>query len=781
MNLKELQKKVAEVLGVSNSQSELAFEIFSEKIYESLYEGITLKIPRIGFFQLKTGEAKNGTRSVIFTPLSVDFSRDTNNLYLTFEVHHKTKNTHEPDSNVFSIGVGKPLLPLTIDDLPSSETSFAVLKKSIEERAKELISEADQIPNFNIFEDYYKFSNSPLQEDETYSTLNDLTSDIDFSRVPVEPLDASLDEKIERLSSLIEKVPADNETSVNEKDEMPKVEFDFSDDRQDTTEDNVTDFNEKEERESTLDSEGKTSESLLAELLSDRREEKAAQEEIENSETKEKSFEDILATIDVSAFLNRGEVPTNEIPTEESAIDNFEKLPPIEQLEESEESVGQVPEEYHGEIAKEDLTQPEEKFIEENYADEKEREAVFEDERKVEEEKTLSELDEELTNESAEDLEPFEELLDSEKPAEEKIEWNWGDELREEFGLGHLESEEAAYDIIDEKKYDQKSKEEPEPEIEKDSLRDLFAQLEKTLEHDRAFIDEESKEEKKPIVETETPKTGSEFRDDEKVYLEYSGPPSKYEFVPVKTSEEEKHGRMAISLAEEPGDYFDRRSTRSNERGERISRRTNRSENVKSKMYLLYISIFVVVAIAVYLVMRNSSESREPSSKTLQQSVSQSKIDSIRTAIENAPDSAKYSLDESTDFPISATPPIPLKSQQSSQTSPSQTNISDSKKTSASNTQHADTQNNLYQTPVTDTRITNSIYFDGKNYNFQASSWRNKITAEQEVQRLRALNYKAYLVEAYLPVKGGTWYRVRIGPFSSENATRQFMRENNFK
>lgn len=780
MNLRELQKKIAEVLGVSNSQSELAFDVFSERIYESLYEGITLKVPSIGFFQLKTGEVKNGTRPVIFTPITIDISHDTNNLYLTFEVRPKTKNTREVDSNVFSIGVGKPLLPLTIDDLPNSETSFAVLKKSIEERAKELIAESDQIPNFNIFEDYYKFSNSPLPEDETHSTLNELTSDLDFSNVPHEPLDSSPDEKIEMLSSLIDEVPA-NEPVLHENEKTPKAEFNFPDNRDKTAEDAVSEFNEAEGSQDELDSEGKTSGSLLAELLYGYKDDKQGEEEIPIPEPDGKSPEEILDTIDASIFLSKEELLSEEVADAVThvvpEIVSSETVPEEVITQEPEEPIKTMEQSKAGDTVQEELSQPEEQFIEEHYADDQKEETVGEE--KVEEEPALPEMEDELPEETEEDLEPFEALLDSDKPSEEKIEWNWGDELREEFGLGHFESEEANYEMVDEKKSEETK--EAESEVEKDSIRDLFTQLEKTLEHDRAFLDEQPHEEKKPTIETEIPRRKQEFKDDEKVYLEYEGPPSKYEFVPVKTSEEERRSRMAISLADEPHDYFDRRLTRSNERVERITHPLPKREATNSKVYLMYISIFAVVAIAVYLVMRNDSGSDEPTLKTPKQTISQTKIDSIRKAVENAPDSAKYLLDESNDFPISATPPVPVKSSQNSQTTPTQTNVTDSRNTAATKTQPSETQNDLYQTPKTDTRITNSIYYDGKNYNFQASSWRNKATAEQEVQRLRGLDFKVYLVEAYLPQKGGTWYRVRIGPFKSESETRQFMRENNFK
>ncbi|MFA5806287.1 MAG: hypothetical protein WC879_16765, partial [Melioribacteraceae bacterium] len=156
MKLAELQKKVTDVLGVSISQKELSFEIFIENISEVLGEGITLKVPRIGFFQQKVILTGFDVSQLIFSPLPEDFTHETHNLYLTIEVLPKVKTKLEFDATVFSIGVGKPLLPLSIDELPDTETSYAMLRKSIEERVKELIADSDQIPNFSIWDDYYK-------------------------------------------------------------------------------------------------------------------------------------------------------------------------------------------------------------------------------------------------------------------------------------------------------------------------------------------------------------------------------------------------------------------------------------------------------------------------------------------------------------------------------------------------------------------------------------------------------------------------------------------------
>ena len=52
-------------------------------------------------------------------------------------------------------------------------------------------------------------------------------------------------------------------------------------------------------------------------------------------------------------------------------------------------------------------------------------------------------------------------------------------------------------------------------------------------------------------------------------------------------------------------------------------------------------------------------------------------------------------------------------------------------------------------------------------YTVQVSSWRSMAKADQEAQKFQSEGFPAYVQQAYIPSKGGTWYRVRIGRFSS--------------
>lgn len=68
---------------------------------------------------------------------------------------------------------------------------------------------------------------------------------------------------------------------------------------------------------------------------------------------------------------------------------------------------------------------------------------------------------------------------------------------------------------------------------------------------------------------------------------------------------------------------------------------------------------------------------------------------------------------------------------------------------------------------VTEANPKNNIYNDGGKYSFQVSSWKNKTKAESEAAKLKAQGHNAFVVEAFVNERRGTWYRVRIGYFNS--------------
>jgi DedD protein len=58
-------------------------------------------------------------------------------------------------------------------------------------------------------------------------------------------------------------------------------------------------------------------------------------------------------------------------------------------------------------------------------------------------------------------------------------------------------------------------------------------------------------------------------------------------------------------------------------------------------------------------------------------------------------------------------------------------------------------------------------------YALQVSSFRTQLEANQFADQLRARGHKAYVLEAHVPGRG-TWFRVRLGPFASQQAAAAY-------
>jgi len=58
-------------------------------------------------------------------------------------------------------------------------------------------------------------------------------------------------------------------------------------------------------------------------------------------------------------------------------------------------------------------------------------------------------------------------------------------------------------------------------------------------------------------------------------------------------------------------------------------------------------------------------------------------------------------------------------------------------------------------------------------YQLQVSSFREKTESDQFADQLRVRGHRAYVVEAHVPGRG-TWYRVRIGPFPTQQAAAAY-------
>ncbi|MFA7420756.1 MAG: SPOR domain-containing protein [Melioribacteraceae bacterium] len=865
MNQTELYKRVADVLGVSSSQKELAFDILTESIVEILAEGVTLKIPRIGFFQLKSDSLKkNETKQLMFSSLPEDYDREEKVLYHTFDINPKYKNSSEVDSQVFSIGVGKPLLPLHDEESRhDSETSFAMLRKSIEERVKELIAESDQIPNFNIWEDVFNEDNDdPDKQNDSSSQFYDLTKDLDFIiENDKEEVLPSHNENF--LNSLLgdNKPEASEEFFAEEKKDLGSI-ISVSDEQQQLIEDDIY----------KIEEETSSPDLSVMDLLDDVDWMKNLNQTIEVEQEIERGIEEPIAAPEELVEENSLSDPIEETEVEDDeAADNFAITGKVDIQETSEEEFRKFDDNdlLKNLLSDEEVSNDEERDenseitieppssaknllftstfedpakIKDAWAIEEEdlKGIINEELREYDHEKiandnsrVLNDLLEDVSNRRVE-LESTDEY-DEDTPVEEsnnenelanKIEWSWGDELKEEFGV----SQEDEIEIVPENSlllnFEQiENSVEPDPiqfDLEK-TRQDLFSRLQKTLEKEVTSLRDDfdvyhEKEEATPKFTSESraytkyeepigPRKTKveeyqqpvvEFKD-EKVILDFKTPPPRYEFIeePSNTLIEQdfpeppvltKPKRMTILL--ERDELESAVKSIAHEPEENVEELPVRKNNFQ-KYFILSVSALVVVsAVAIYLFFRGSTNNKE--TKSQQPIENQQENISGITSDQNVNVVTRESLglnpDDFSEFPTTATPPTPIKEGNSLDLVklPGEKNVSIPNNEEVLRQSQKDELARKSLTAQSkqpssgESRLKDMVFFDGKSYNFQISSWKNKALAEGEVNNLRKQGFNAFLVEAFLPDKGGTWYRIRIGSFNSEQEALEFKKKNSF-
>lgn len=908
MNPAELYKRVADVLGVSASQKDLAFEVLTESIAEILTEGITLKVPRIGFFQLKADSQKsNSVKQLMFSSLPEDFDRTEKVLYHTFDINPKYKNSFEMDSQVFSIGVGKPLLPLHDEEsVHDPETSFAMLRKSIEERVKEILAESDQIPNFNIWEDIYSNNDELDLESNISSKLLELTSDLHFNEES-KPVVPELDKQHQDLL---------NSLLSNDKPEASE-EF-FAEERAEFVSENESTAERQffDEDLYKIDETGPAQNLTVTDLLGEtdwmQKADLPLESEAENKEVEETGSVQNLSVIDllgdmdwmqkVDSPLTEDEVK-NEIAEEPGQTLQDEQIDitipesfldpakievtesPLELEEISSEIFGAEIDTKHTQVTEEDLPVTDSVdnevlknlLSEESGEEAKENEeitieppssgkellisaydepaeaskniwAIEEDDLKGIINEELREYDHEkiandnsrVLNDLLEDAfhrkveidsseEIDEEISADETPEEEtitgRIEWSWGDELKEEFGIRPEEETEIIPEnplslIFEEEDFVEPT--EFEFDIEK-TRQDLFSRLAKTLEkevtslHDNytSSVEEESGAQKptlernaytKPEIKTEPTATRireevppvAEFKD-EKVFLDFKTPPPRYEFIeepePPRIEDDfhEEHlltKPKRITILLERDEMEEAVSKIPGQKEETVLEEPKPQNNIFGKLFVITLaSLVVITAIALYLYFKSGLPNQEVAQQTPTENQSQSinSIENPRNTISR--ESLGLNPDDFSEFPTSATPPTPVKeggsvdvskilgNTESQNLKKNEDILRESQKEDLARKVQT-VQNN--KPAVGETRLTDMVFYDGKSYNFQISSWKNKMLAQEEVNKLRAQGFNAFLVEAYLPDKGGNWYRIRIGSFKSEQEALDFKKKNSF-
>lgn len=66
---------------------------------------------------------------------------------------------------------------------------------------------------------------------------------------------------------------------------------------------------------------------------------------------------------------------------------------------------------------------------------------------------------------------------------------------------------------------------------------------------------------------------------------------------------------------------------------------------------------------------------------------------------------------------------------------------------------------------------------DPGTYSLQVASFQDQGEASEMVHKLKRAGHKSFIVSVNMPDRGGTWYRVRVGPFNSKREAWSYKRD----
>ncbi|MCF8259187.1 MAG: SPOR domain-containing protein [Melioribacteraceae bacterium] len=174
MKTEDLKKRILEFFQMEESDSELAYKLFMQRITQDLSPNDALKIEGLGVFQLKKDPLPRAERgndysrsarvkeSLIYCPPLDDFTVRSHSLFLTIDINNTEKDASQFDESVFSLSVNQPLIPL---GRSNTGTDFVDRKKVIQEKINSKINSGIRLKDFDIWTDY--LSDKPKNASKT--------------------------------------------------------------------------------------------------------------------------------------------------------------------------------------------------------------------------------------------------------------------------------------------------------------------------------------------------------------------------------------------------------------------------------------------------------------------------------------------------------------------------------------------------------------------------------------------------------------------------------------
>lgn len=720
MSAEEFKQRVGQLLGVSSSERDMALDILLNKAADILEFFDAVKVRGLGIFQFRKDEAgRVDQNSILFVPAGAVKSPGKKFMYLTLKVN-RPDTADDFDENLFSPGIGKKII--SPDDSLEKTGGPEALRKHIEDKVDEILSESEQLEDFDIWKNY----NLSSEEEETaeFSFGNEEAEKINFDEIAEE---FSFDELTAPPSGSEEE-----STDVSEFDFEEELEFDSENERPESRTFDETELPEIEEVP----------------------EEFEADEEVVSFDSGIEDNADELTE-------DSGATPQNEYL--ESSIDidfDFEKLSTSGSFE-AEESIEHNS--FEGEDAIKNRPPAFEQISVDDFDDDKEEEPAESEEDWFTFDDDEEEVEEDTEAEANSDT----------KPLPDEDAWDWGDEPGSEHE--ELEIIEPADEPVQE--------DDPDEHEDEDSLFQTLEREITEIKDEPVDIDgfednsddgeDEDNEEKQtpefnlpPIIDVkEGEPEEEEIKEEETSFL----PPN--ENSEGNEDETEGEGNFDKKTWEEIYKDFEFDEVKKGSKKDEVKKL--KAKTIGNKMFsrnilIIIVAMFILTSVALYFYLTSDSDDGyEPGSTPVTQTESNEEQPAENITQEN-PEDVDQKLDE-------------LIAEQEDQNQPEE-NIPEVNPPARNNppvtnveeTKPEPVASGLYLDFSSATQVKHLIFRLNDEYYVQVASVRNAKSAEREAQRLRRLGQNAYVSESFIKSKNDTYFRVKRGPFSSLNEAESF-------
>ncbi len=349
MNKAEIIRKISKQAGVPDTEAKKSFEIFLKHASELLQPGESLKIPKIGLFQLRVGQIENRTTGqsgdkFLYSDLIVFLNEEDNDdqgeKEIIFNVPSGIEEEYQPVDSYFSLSIGKPVIPLkgvTESEffIPPSGTE---LRNLLESKIERLIEESEKIQGGKETETIHlqtgQVVDETVAEDESEET--EVPSRSDFMKTREfenlswdfgENLSQELEEEsildLENVQSAAPEIPKPVQEDVNVPEPPEDKEALFEEEPaegKDSDEDIFEDIIDEESEEENI------YEDFEEEISEEKPEKSSKKPEAEIADRESGDLSTTEEDEDIYADKEEHKTKTPEAEPEEPALKNFQRV-----------------------------------------------------------------------------------------------------------------------------------------------------------------------------------------------------------------------------------------------------------------------------------------------------------------------------------------------------------------------------------------------------------------------------------------------------------------------